>query len=93
MVKYKYKNGSKSKSDRIWFVDSNNEAWSFKDVAITAALIIKNEQTISSEIKHYTKGSDLFKEYFMKIFDKNWIIVPDNRIMDELNSIYHQTFK
>ena len=89
MVKYKFKKGKKSPNDRIIIVDSNNEAWSFINVAYTLALIVKNEQTISGEISHYLRGSDLIKEYVMKIFNKNWIIVPDDRIMKELNTIYH----
>ena len=90
-IKYSFVKGDKSKSDRIVIIDSNKEAWSFKDAAMTVALIAKNEQTISAEIEHYNRGSDLFRDYLMKIFEKNWIIVPDNRMWDELNDIYHQT--
>ena len=92
MVNYELVAGKKSKSDRIIKVYSNGDAWSFKELAYCLALIVKNEQAISAEIPHYTRGSDLIKEYMMRIFKKNWIIVPNHRIEQELQILYNQKY-
>ena len=94
-VKVISKKGTKSPNDRIYIIDIDGKrcAFSFRMIAYLVALLIKNEQVITNEIEYYREGGNRFKRYLDRVFEKNWVIVPNENIQEELNKIYYSEFK
>ena len=94
IVEIGWQKGRKSENDKIMFIKSDE--WcpvSFRQIARLVARLAKNEQLISSEIEHYKQGSEMFKNYLNHIFAKNWVIVPNEKIDEELDKIYYGRYK
>jgi len=86
------KPGNKSKNDIIYEMTCNNEAICFRNVAKIVARLAKNEQVLTNDITYYTAGAGLLKRYLDYIFEKNWVIIPGDKIDEELNLLYYKHF-
>lgn len=93
MIEITWSEGSKSESDRVMSVTCFEEKISYKQLAKLFVRLCKNEQVITNEIPHYTKGSTMLRAYFESIASKNWVLVPNEKIDEELNLLYLSLFR